>query len=108
MVVLSSIIRCYYVLLPLYIKTIVLSVGQVVENFLHRAFPVIDVEPDYQSIHGMWDLFCNNASTIATMLGGVNHRHISIVIQDTLYMTISPTPYDAPVDPGVTATVSLQ
>ena len=41
-------------------------------------------------------------------MGGGNHGHIGIVMQDMLYGTISPTPYFALVDLGVTATVTPQ
>ena len=56
----------------------------------------------------MCTLLYGNTSTLANILGGGNHRHIRIIIQDTLYTTTSPTPYDAPVGPVGTSTVPLQ
>ena len=56
----------------------------------------------------MLTLLYVNDPTLTTMLGGGNHGHIGIVMQDMLNGTISPTPYFAPVDLIVTATVPLQ
>ena len=92
----------------LYIKMIAISVDQIIVNFLHKSFPVIDVEPDYHITHYMWTLLYVNAHILTTILGGGNHGHIGIVTQDMLYGTISPTPYFALVDLGVTATVTPQ
>ena len=77
-----------------------LTVDQIIANFPHKAFPVIKGETDYQIIHHMWTLICGNNSTLTTTLGGDNHRHIMIVIWDTPYVTIPPTPYNTPVDSG--------
>ena len=81
---------------------------QIVANFTHTAFPVIGGKPYYQIIHNMWTLLYGNTSTLTTKPGGGNHSQIRIIVRDMLYVTISPTPYDAPVDPGGTATFSLQ
>ena len=66
---------------------------------------MINVKRDYQSVYGMWTLLYVNTSTLTTTPGGGNNGHIGLVIQDTFYMTISPTPYNAPVEPGGTSSV---
>ena len=85
-----------------------LSIDQIIEKFNYKSFPVIDSKPDYQSIHNMWTLLYGNNSTLTNNMVEGNHRHIVIVMRDTLYAKISPMPYDAPVDPGVTAKIPLQ
>ena len=69
-------------------------------KFLHKALPVIYGKPDYQSIHNMWNILYGNASTINNTLGGGNNGHIEIVMQYTIYTTISPTSYSLPVELG--------
>ena len=85
-----------------------LSVDQIVEKFRHKYFPDIDDKPYYHIIPDMWILLYINDSNLTMMLGGDNHRHIWIVMQEMLYATISPMTYVAPVDPVVTATVPLK
>ena len=85
-----------------------LSVDQIIAKFLHKSFPVIDGEPYYHITHEMWNLIYVNAPTLTTIMGGGNHGHIGIVMQDMLYGTISPKPFFALVELGVTATVPLQ
>ena len=56
----------------------------------------------------MWTLLYVNAYILLDKLGGRNHGNIALVMQDTLYATISPITYNAPVDPGVTGKVPAQ
>ena len=56
----------------------------------------------------MCTLMYENASVLKTTMGVGNHGHIGIAVRDTLYATMSPTTYAAPVDPGVTTTVPVQ
>ena len=84
------------------------SIYQIIANFPHKAFPVVDVEPDYQIIHDMCTLLYINFTPLTTDLGGGNNVHIRINMQDMLYAKISPTPYESPVYLGVTETVPLQ
>ena len=58
MVVLSSIIRGYQILLPkcsdtgaLYINIMALFFDQIVTKFTHKSLPVIYSKPYYQNIH---------------------------------------------------------
>ena len=74
-------------------------------EFLQKSFQVINGKTNYQSIHDMQTLLYWNSSNVVTLLGGCNHRNTGIVVQKTLYATIFPTPYVAPVEPGGTETV---
>ena len=56
----------------------------------------------------MWTLLYGRTYNLKDTLGGGYHRHIRLVMRDMLYTTILPTPYDEPVEPGGTATVTLQ
>ena len=47
----------------------------------------------------MWKLLYVNDSILSTTLVGGNHGHMWIVTQDTLYVTISSSPYDTPFGP---------
>ena len=47
----------------------------------------------------MHNLLYGNTSTIKMILGRGNNGHIGIFMRDTLYTTIFPRPYVAPVDP---------
>ena len=49
----------------------------------------------------MWYLLYSTSSILLNVLGGGNHVHIDIFMQDTLYAKISTAPYNAPVDPEV-------
>ena len=85
-----------------------LTVDQITANFTHNFFPIIEGKPDYQIICNMWNLLCRNTSTLLTTLGWINQSHIGLVMWDKLYATISPTPYNASVDPGGTSHVPAQ
>ena len=82
-----------------------LTVDQIIAKLAHKAFCVNKGRPDCPIIHSMWSLLYGNTSNLTTKLGGVNHRHIGIIMRDTLYTTILPTPYNAPVETGGTSTV---
>ena len=84
-----------------------LYVDQIFVKFPHKSFPVINVKPYYRIIHDLCTLLYNNASTLTTNIGRFNHGHIWIVMQDTLYATISPVPYAVPMDLGGIATFTL-
>jgi hypothetical protein len=42
-----------------------------------------------------------NAASLTTTLGGGAHGHIGLIMTDTLYATLTATPYVTPIDPGV-------
>ena len=73
---------------------------QIIVKFPDKSFPVINVKPYYHIIYDLWTLLYNNSSILNTTFDKVNHGHIWIVIQDTLYATISPVTYIVPVGLG--------
>ena len=92
----------------LYINKMSLMVDQITVKFPHKVFLIIEVEPDYHITHNMLTLLYVKVSTLSTTLGGGNHGHIGVVIWDTLYATILPTTYNAPLYPGITTQVPAQ
>ena len=77
-----------------------LTVDKIVAKFPVKALPRISGEPNYESINDMVQSLYANAASLSTTLGGGNHGHIGLVMNDILYTTLSPTPYHHPVDPG--------
>ena len=61
-----------------------LTVDQIIAKFPHNNFPMVEGEPDYQIIRDVWTLPYGNASALSTALGGGNHGHTGLVMQDTL------------------------
>ena len=53
---------------------------QITAKFTHKVFPIIEVKPDYRSIHNMWILLYGNTPTLSTTLGGGNNGTIGVVI----------------------------
>ena len=86
----------------------VLSVDQIITNFMYNFFPLINSKQDYHTIHDICTLLYGNTSTLTTMLGEGNRGHIGLVVQDTLYAKISHMIYDMPMDPGGKTAVPLQ
>ena len=64
----------------LYIETMKLSIEQIIAKFPHKPFPVIKGEPNYQSIHNMWNLLYGNTSTLTNALGAGDHGHTRLVM----------------------------
>jgi hypothetical protein len=77
-----------------------LTVDKIMAKFPVKTIQKITGEPNYESINDMVQSLYSNAASLPTTLGGGNHGHIGIVMNDILYATLSPTPYQAPVDPG--------
>ena len=85
----------------------VLSVDDVVSKFPIKTIPTIDGEPDYNTINTMMQLLYGNAASLPTILGGVQHGHIGIIMTSKLYTTLATTPYKSPPDPGITPTYAI-
>ena len=80
----------------------VLSVDNVVSEFLIKTILTIDIEPDYNTINKMVQLLYGNAASLPKTLGGGQHDHIGIITTPQLYTTLAATPYESPHDPGIT------
>jgi hypothetical protein len=79
----------------------VLSVDDIISKFPIKTIPNINGEPDHESINNMVQTLYGNAATLATTSGGGAHGHIGLIMTPALYATLTPTPYVAPIDPGV-------
>ena len=79
------------------------SVDDIVAKFSNKTLPKIDGEPDYEAINQLIQMLYGNAATLPTTLGGGQHGHVGILMKDTLYHTLSATPYVTPIDPGASA-----
>eukprot|EP00957_Ditylum_brightwellii_P014341 1079396-Ditylum_brightwellii.AAC.1 len=71
----------------------------------------VEGEPDYTVIHEIMQQLHKNAATILSSIRGGAHGHIGLVIEPTLYSSLSVTAYNAPRAPTRTTlpgNVSLQ
>eukprot|EP00957_Ditylum_brightwellii_P037449 2832909-Ditylum_brightwellii.AAC.1 len=59
-------------------------------------------EPEYAAINTIMQQLCKNAATIPSNLEGEVHGHIGIVMEPTLYSSLSTTAYNAPSAPTST------
>eukprot|EP00957_Ditylum_brightwellii_P155405 11829925-Ditylum_brightwellii.AAC.1 len=71
-------------------------------RFPNKSMTRFDGEPNYDSINTLClQLYCNTGA-IPTGLGGGQHGHINLVMDPTLYTTLSATVYLAPTAPNHT------
>ena len=80
----------------------VFSVDDVVAKLPIKTIPLSGGDPNYTTINIMVQLLYINADSFPTTLGGGHHGHICLIMTPLLYATLSSTPYDKPVDPGIT------
>ena len=85
-----------------------LSFEEIVVKFPYNSFAVKNVKLDYQSTHNMQTLLYGNSFTLVRTLVGVNHGCIGLFMWDTIYATILPAPYVAPVNLRLISPVPLQ
>ena len=81
------------------------SVDDIVAKFPTKILPPIPGEPDYDCIVQLNQLMYGNVSTLPTTLDGGAHSHVGLIMKATLYVTLSPTAYKAPVEPPLTPVV---
>ena len=62
--------------------------------------PKIYGEPDYERLKKLKDTLKDNASIIASKLGGGGYGHLGLILSTNEYATVSNTPYVRPVHPG--------
>eukprot|EP00957_Ditylum_brightwellii_P206344 15347934-Ditylum_brightwellii.AAC.2 len=68
-------------------------------KFPHPMLQRVEGEPDYAAINVIMRQFYENAATITLILGGGAHGHIGLVMEPTLYSSLSATAYNAPSAP---------
>ncbi len=77
-----------------------LTVDAIVAKFPIKSIPTITGEPDYNAINKMVQTLYGNAASLATTLGGGAHGHIGNIMTPPLYVTLTATPYELPMDTG--------
>eukprot|EP00957_Ditylum_brightwellii_P153161 11658147-Ditylum_brightwellii.AAC.1 len=58
-------------------------------KFLHPTLQRVEGEPDYAAINTTMQQLYKNAATIPLSLGGGAHGHIGLVMEPTLYSSLS-------------------
>jgi hypothetical protein len=77
-----------------------LTVDAIVAKFPVKIIPTITGEPDYDAINQVVQTLYGNAASLATTLGGGAHGHIGNIMTPPLYVTLTATPYELPMDTG--------
>ena len=75
------------------------SVHDIVAKFPTKILPPIPGNPDYEFISKLNQLMYGNTATLPTTLSGGAHGHVGLIVKATLYVTLSPTAYVAPIEP---------
>ena len=81
------------------------SVDDIVAKFPTKILTLIPSDPYYECISQLNQLMYGNAATLPTTLGGGVHGHVVLIMKATLYLTLSPTAYVAPVEPPLTPVI---
>jgi hypothetical protein len=82
------------------------TVDDVMARFPHPVIPIVECEPDYQTIHATRKFLQANSRTIDTHLGGGTLGHLGLIISDASYSIIAPptagepTLWETPNAPG--------
>jgi hypothetical protein len=82
------------------------AVKDVIASFPHPILPIVQGEPDYQTIHAIRNLLQANARAIDTHLGGGALGHLGLIVSDASYAMMDPateagpTLWESPSDPG--------
>jgi hypothetical protein len=62
-----------------------------IASFPHLILPIVQGEPDYQTIHAIWKLLQANVRAIDTHLGGGALGHLGLIVSDASYAMASST-----------------
>jgi hypothetical protein len=66
------------------------TVEDVLVSFPHHILPIVEDEPDYQTIHATRYFLQANSRAIDTHLGGGTLCHLGLIISDAAYSNIDP------------------
>eukprot|EP00957_Ditylum_brightwellii_P046004 3490032-Ditylum_brightwellii.AAC.1 len=64
-------------------------------KFPHQTLQQVEGEPEYSAINTIMQQLYENAVTIPSSLGGGVHGHIRLVMEPTLYSSLSAMAYNA-------------
>jgi hypothetical protein len=67
------------------------TVEDVIASFPHPVLPIVQGEPEYQTIHATRKSLQANSRAIDTHLGGGTLGHLGLIISDFSYAMIAPT-----------------
>ena len=70
------------------------SIREIVTNLLFNTLPRIDGEPDFAYLSDMTRSLYVNAASLPTTIRGGAHRHVGMIMKDTLYTNIAATVWD--------------
>jgi hypothetical protein len=73
------------------------TVEDVISSFPHPVLPIVQSEPDYQTIHATRKSLHANSRAIDTHLGGGTLGHLGLIISDASYAMIGPTTDTGPI-----------
>ena len=76
------------------------SIDNIKGKFPYKHIPKIEGIPDYEALTSLKNMLYANAATLPTTLGGGKHGHMGLIMDPTVYATISSTPYVIPQNPG--------
>ena len=76
------------------------KVDNIVTEFRVKVLPPIIRELEYEKINKIVQCLYGNIATLPTTLGRGRHGHIRLIINLTLYATITQTLYAAPAEPS--------
>eukprot|EP00957_Ditylum_brightwellii_P083608 6355480-Ditylum_brightwellii.AAC.1 len=68
-------------------------------KFPHPTLQQVEGEPDYAAINTIMQQLYKNTAMIPSSLGGGEHGHIGLVMESTLYFSLSATVYSVPSAP---------
>ena len=81
------------------------TVQEIRKAFTHASPTKVIGEPTYHSIKTLHDHLKDNASCIASTLGGGAHGHLGLVLDPAFYQQLTAHPFPIPVNPGPHAVV---
>jgi hypothetical protein len=70
------------------------TVEDIIVSFPHPVLPIVQGEPDYQTIHAIPKSLQANSREIDTPLGGGTLGHLVLIVSYASYAMIAPDTYD--------------
>ena len=70
------------------------------QYFQHKTLSRVHGQPIYATLQILFGELKANASSVPTTLGGGAHGHLSLLLTDATYTTLSAVPFISPPNPG--------
>ena len=68
--------------------------------FQHKVLTRVSGPPTFGSLRVLVDELKANASSVPSVLGGGQYRHLGLLLTATQFTTLSTTPFESPINPG--------